>query len=75
MAGTTPGTSRGAGGSEEGKTALGPIGVRDEMEELQKLWYAFSLAPRREHVVCKMEFIDFPPFVLPRKTLTVRHVR
>jgi hypothetical protein len=60
MAGTTPVTSRG-GGSEARRTAVGPMCVGDEVEELQKLWHAFSLAPCLEHVVCKMELIVFPP--------------
>ena len=55
------------GGSEAAKTALGPVGFRNELEELQKLWDAFSRAPRREHIVCKMEFIIFPPVVLPEE--------
>jgi len=52
-----------------GKTALRPVNVSDEMQELEIRWYAFSLAPRREHVVRKVEFIVFPAVVLAEESL------
>jgi hypothetical protein len=43
------GPSRGAFSAE--KTALRPVCVSDEIQELLVWWLAFGLAPRREHVV------------------------
>jgi len=62
-----PGRSRGA--FCVGKTALIPVNVSDEMQEIEVRWYAFSLAPRREHVVRKVEFIVFPAVVLAEESL------
>ena len=52
-----------------GKTALRPVNVSDEMQELEIRRYAFSLAPRSEHVVRKVEFIVFPAVVLAEESL------
>ena len=71
MAGTTAGTSRGAGRGARNTTHT-PNDVRNEMKELQIRWYAFCLAPRREHVVRKVEFVVFPPVVLPEEDLHAR---
>jgi hypothetical protein len=65
MAGTTGGTSRGAGIGAR-KTALRPVGVRDERKEL---WCVSCLAPRREHGVWRMVFVVFPAVVLPEENL------
>jgi hypothetical protein len=39
------------------------------MQEMEVRWNAFSLAPRREHVVGKVEFIVFPAVVLAEESL------
>jgi len=66
----------GSGGDEwnrgafsAGKTAQRPVNVCDELQEMEVRWDAFSLAPRREHVVCKVEFIVFPAVVLAEESL------
>jgi len=67
MWGMNAGPSRGA--FSAGKTALWPVCVSDETQELQVWWYAFGLAPRSEHVVRYMEFVVFPAVVLAEKSL------
>jgi len=62
-----PGRSRGA--FSAGKTAQRPINVWDDMQEMEVRWDAFSLAPRREHVVRKVEFLVFPAVVLAEESL------
>ena len=44
---------------------LRSIGVGDEVKKLQERWYSLCLAPRREHVMCKMVHVLLPPVVLP----------
>jgi len=60
--------ARGTGSSAR-RMAAGPIGVGDTLQELCERWHALCLTPRREHVVCQVEFIFIPAVVLPEENL------
>ena len=40
----------------------GPVLVGDEVKELQERLNSLGLAPRREQVMCQVEFVVFPHY-------------
>jgi hypothetical protein len=47
----------------------GPIGARDDVQELYERWYSLCLAPRREHVVSQMVTVVLRLIVWPQEDL------